>query len=310
MSVYLITSPSSRLTKNEIKKITENNYVVTINLAETSIDNLFEELSYFSFDNEKKSIIVYNAAFLGSKAKKEDNDERIIKYLNNPIDTANLIFINDSVDSRKKSVKIIKEKHNFISLEIDYKNIYNLINDYIITNKFKCDASLSKYLVSLYALNIDLIFNELDKLFMFYDEPCFISMEDAKNIISKPYDDNSFHFVNAVVNKKVNDIYKIWDDLKIYKVDSIALFAMLYREFKLMFLVKKLLEQRKSNIEICKIVGLQDWQMKKIYDESLNFTAKELLSYIKSISEYDVKIKSGKIDKNNALHNLLLEIIA
>ncbi len=307
MNIYLIKSSYYRLIKNEIKKIMGNNEYLTLDISKNSIDILYEETSYLSLDNNKKYIIVKN---LFNSKLSEPDEKRLISFLDNPPKDSIIIFVTDTIDLRKKIGKAFKEKTNFIIFDVDYKNVNEYINKYIISNKFKADYKTISYLINLYGINLDLIYNELDKLFIYYENPCEMKYNDVLEIVSKPIDDNNFHFVDALVNKKGNDIYNILNDLITSKVDTASLIILIAREFRLMYFIKYLYNERKNISEIISITKLLEWQINKTYKNSLNFTEKEILEHIKSLAKYDELIKTGRINKDVALHNFIISVIA
>ncbi len=307
MNIHLITSNSFKIIKENIKKIAGENNLLIFNMEEQTIENLLEEIFYPSLEQTKKFILVKNADFLTSNKKTEINLDPLINYLNNPDENVILIFVNDSVDSRKKIVKLIKEKYNFINNELDYKNIYNYLNNYVKKHNFIIDYETINYLVSIYGLNYDLIVNELDKLFLYFENSTNIKFREAKDIVSKPLNDNNFKFVEAVINKRINEMYEYLNDLKVYKVEPITLIILLAREFRLIYYIKKL--EKNNSKEIMSILGLAEWQINKLHKASFNFTEKEILKHLHTLSIMDEKIKSGKIDKNIALTTVLLNII-
>ena len=84
--------------------------------------------------------------------------------------------------------------------------------------------------------------------------------------------------------------------------------SIIYREFRLIFLYKFAV---KNNIRIDSVFKdefLMDWQINKIADNSRKFKIEEISNIIKLLSEYDYKLKSGKIDKNIIIELFLIEI--
>ncbi len=310
MNIYLITGKSNKLIKDEIDKIVSKGEVVTFNFRTNSISEILEEASYQFFLDEKKYIVVKNADFVSSGKLDEASEKRLLAYLDGYNEQVVLIFTSEEVDNRKKIVKFIKEKFKFIPITIDYKNVYDYINTYVNKNKYKSEYKINNFLVNLYGLNIDLIFNELDKVFLFYNNPCLLQFDIVKDIVSKPLEDNVFHFIDAVVNKQENKIFSILNDLKIHKIDSSYLVILLARQFRLIFYVKTMYENKYSLKDILSTLKLQEWQLNKIYKETLNFTSDELKNLLLKLAKIDAKIKTGQVDKDIALNTFILDVIA
>lgn len=307
-NVYLINGSIYHLVSFELDKIIKEDYnIVNINYN-SNMREVLNEANYFSLDSSIKVIIVKNCDVFNSK--NDDDSELLNKYLEDPNKSSILIFICDGVDSRKKIVKTIKEKYCYIELpKIDYKNIYTFITDYLNKYKYSIEFKASGYLVNVLGLNLDMIYNELDKLMLFYNKPCNIRLEDVENIVAKPLDNNSFHFIEACIQKNKSKALDIYRDLKIYKVEENMLIIMLYKEYKKMYFIKKYTKMHYDIKKISNELGLQPWQIERLYNSSLNYSEKELLNLIKKLGQIDLGLKSGLLDKNVVIYNFLYEIM-
>ncbi len=97
--------------------------------------------------------------------------------------------------------------------------------------------------------------------------------------------------------------------MKTYKIDASMLLILLAREFRLIYQVKKMYSKDNNLPSLSKKLKMQEWQVNKVYKESLNYTEKEILSIIKQIAIFDEQLKKGIIDKDNALNLIILDII-
>ena len=154
--------------------------------------------------------------------------------------------------------------------------------------------------------NYDLIYNEINKIFLYYQNPQEIKEEDIKEIVSRFMEDNNFRFVEAVIEKKYKTALHILEDLYALKVDPIALLLLLAREYRLMYSVLILMENGYPKVKICKELNLADWQVDKLNRHSFKYTKDQLAAYIKKLSEIDYKIKKGDQDKFMALKSFLI----
>ena len=151
------------------------------------------------------------------------------------------------------------------------------------------------------------MFNELDKIMLYYNFPCRIKYTDVIAIVGAELDSNNFHFVNAVIDKKLEESLKLLNSLKIYKVDSTILATLLAREYRLMYYVKKMYQKRIDIYEICQNLSLADWQVNKLYNNGLHYSESELLKNLVDLCNIDMNIKKGIWDKDIALYGFLLD---
>ncbi len=309
MNIYLISNESYRLINEEIKKIVKNNNYETFNLNKSLITEVLEEASYLSLDNNLKYLVVSNADFFGSDKVDDKLVEQLLKYFNNPNPNTVLIFTTQKpIDSRKKIVKLIKDKYQVISdAKKDKMALSNFLTNYVKRNEFSIDYQTINYIINNSYNNLDIMLNELDKIMLYYNFPCTIKYNDVVSIVGNSLDNNNFHFVAAVVSKKLPDALRLFNSLKVYKVDSTVLVALLAREYRLTFYVKKLYQDKWSLKDICNTLHMADWQVDKLYNNALHYSESELLRNLVLLCDIDMNIKKGLWDKDTALYGFLLD---
>ncbi len=309
--MYLIYGESYRLIEEEITKIIgDETNVITMDLSISSLEDVIQEATYVSMFQERKFLIVRNATFFGSVKSKEEDLELLLKYIENPVSLTTIIFtLYERIDARKKVYKEFAKKYKVISVsEISLQDLMIKARDYCFKSKFKIDQITLQYIFNSCGNHYDLVYNELNKIFLYYNEPQSILLEDVKEIVASTLIDNNFKFVDAVVNQNPKMALKILEDLYTLKVDPIALMMLLAREYRLILSVKLLMENGYRKNEVCKELGMQDWQITKLQKESTNYYEENLCLYLKKLSIMDYKIKSGNGDKYLEFKNFLLEI--
>ena len=309
MNIYLISNESYRLIAEEIKKIVKENTYKIFNLNKSSIEEIIEEANYFSLDGNSKYLVVSNADIFSSDKSDDNTTNLVLKYLENPNSNTILIFTTQKpIDTRKKIVKEIKTKYKVINnSKMDRKSLNEFLNNYVKQKEFNIDYQTINYIINNSYGNLDIMLNELDKVMLYYNVPCHIKYADVERIVGVELDSNNFHFVSAVVDKKLEDALKILNSLKIYKVDSTILVSLLAREYRLMYYVKKMYQSRMSLIEICNNLNLADWQVNKLYNNCLHYSENELATNIVNLCNIDLNIKKGIWDKDIALYGFLLD---
>ena len=309
MNIYLISNESFRLINEEIKKIVKGNNYETFNLNKCSIKEVIEEASYFSLDSNVKYLVVSNANIFGSDKIGDVTTDLVLKYMANPNPNTVLIFTTQkTIDTRKKIVKELKNKYKVINTpKMDRKSLSSFLIDYIRQNDFDIDYQTINYVINNSYNDLDIMLNELDKVMLYYNFPCRIKYDDVIKIVGEELDSNNFHFVNAVIEKNLANALKILNSLKVYKVDATVLATLLAREYRLMFYIKKLYQEKVSISEICSNLSLADWQVNKLYNNGLHYSEKELLRNLVDLCNIDMNIKKGIWDKDIALYGFLLD---
>lgn len=278
-------------------------------MNKSSIKEVLEEAAYFSLDNNKKFLVVSNSDIFGSDKIDESITDALINYFNNPNPNTVIIFTTQKpIDSRKKIVKELKSKYKIINTpKMDKKTINSLLTNYVKEQDFDIDWETVNYVINNSYSNLDIMFNELDKIMLYYNFPCRIKYQDVVAIVGTELDNNNFHFVSAVVEKKLDEALKLLNSLKIYKVDSNVLATLLAREYRLMYYVKKMYQNKISLSEICSNLSLADWQVNKLYNNGIHYSESELLKNLVDLCNIDMNIKKGIWDKDIALYGFLLD---
>ncbi len=306
--VYIIVSNSFHILNEEINKIFKKmDDVEIIDYQNTTLDEIINICSYSSLFSDEKNIIVKNCNFLNTK--NNDKTDILEKYIENPNPLTNIIFtFNDKVDERKKVVKLIKDQGNYIYIKpLNYKDINSRLIETAKKNKYKLNSNDASYITMSSLNNYDIASNELEKVFLYYNEPCEIKRDDLENIISHSLDDNNFKFVDAVIQRNFKEAMKLIKNFKLFKIEPISLVYLLSREYRLMMLTKNMLENGYSNIKIAKELSLQDWQLEKIINNSYNYSNMELEDKIIDLCELDYKLKTSFMDKYLGLEMFVLK---
>ena len=316
-SIYLISSDSIRLIDDEIKKIVGGNPFHSFDLNNVELDDVLEEANYFSLFDEKKYMVVKNASIFGASRKKKEEedsvskkDEKLIHYLESPNYNTVLIFtINGKVDSKKKIVKMIKDQYQFIEVgNLKTKELYDLTDHLLKEKGYKADKNIIYYIMNSCLNNYDLVYNEIEKIDLYYGKGCSLKLEDISHIISKVIEDNNFKFIDAVMNRNIKEMFAIYDDLRIQKVEPIMLLSMISKEIRNTLLVKKLMMKLNKRDLMSALDIKFEFQLDKYMNNSYQFSERELEGYLLKLCDFDYKIKNGKLNKDRALQLFLLDI--
>ncbi len=309
MNIYLIAAESYHLIDREIQKIVKNRPFLLLNLNMTTIADVIKEASYYSLDNQDKIIVASNANFFGSGKSNEEEVDLLSKYLANPSPQTTIIFTTQNgIDLRRKITKTIKDKYHLINLpKLNYQETQAEIMRVVKDNDYRITMDSVSYIQNN-TMSLDNIYEELKKIFLYYGDEKDIKYQDVTRIVGSLVDNNNFHFVAAVIAKNLQTSLKILANLKVYKVEPLALIILLAREYRQMYYLKRYQANHRPLNEICKAMNLQDWQVNKLYNNSLNYQESELLANIRALADLDIGIKTGKYDKDVALMSFLITV--
>lgn len=309
-SIYLISSPDDYIINDKLNKILkkeDKSEIIYYDLEEVSIDKVIEELDTYNFFNNRKVVVCKNSYFLSSEKNKsnvEHNVELLEKYINNP-NTDNLLILTcNSLDGKKKIVKLLKEK-----AKVEILEEINIINE-INKNKddYKIDNQTINYLVDYLNHDNYRIINELNKLKLFkYDEK-EITIKDIDCFVTKNIDDNIFLLGDYIINKDKKNALEIYNDLILKNEDPINIMMMVASKFRLLYQVKVLSKSIYSPDEIAKILGSHPYPVKLAKKVIYKYSEEELLNILYKLACLDYDIKSGNSYNNIGFELLILSL--
>lgn len=332
-NVYLITSNSYHLMEDEVNKIVGNNPFSTFDLNIATINDVIEEASYVSLFDEERYIVVRNSSIFGAtktrksiedllskdesdlteeekeKLEKFNNKDKVLlDYLEQPNSNTILIFtLYGKADSKKKITRFIKDRYEYITIDdFDIKKLHDYVTKNMKQDGYKIDCDTVSYILESCQNNFDLVYNELEKIKLYYGKGCNVLYDDVTNIVTRNIEDNNFKFIDVVMSKNLVQSYKIYDDLMIQKVEPIMLLSMLAKEVRNTLLINTLKKDHSIDEIMSKLKINHKFQVEKIIRRGSLYNKKELEDYLLYLCDLDYKIKRGKVGKKLALEMFIL----
>lgn len=267
------------------------------------VNAIMDEALTIGMFSSDKLIIIDSTNYLSEKKEVED-----IKLLENYFEHFNpnsyLIFISnsDSIDSRKKLVKLISGSGEVKKIESSLDYLSNYVKKYL--DGYKISNTDVSYFLSRCGNNIDNISNELDKLKLYKLDDKVITKDDITLLVEENTDDSIYDLVSSILkndNKRALNLYREFKD---DGVDANQILAIIASQIRLLFQVKRLYNNGKSNDEIAKILEFKSvYRVKYLLSDSYYYVEDDLIKYLSKLSDIDKEIKSG-----NSNGDVLLEL--
>ena len=316
--IYVIKSSSFRLLNSKIQELTKDlNEKKYFNLSYDELEDVIIDASYVGLFNDNRAIIVRDVNYFGGKNKYEDQVNSIIRLIENLDPSITLILVCNNLLKTKDSTK------RLLSLNVDYIDMFNnseveqeYLKKYIQEKELKVDSKAMDKLNTNTCNNIDLLLNELDKLSIVTKDITFRVVSDYSStyIIPKDnldeidYNDVSFKFVDALINKKFKDAFAYFEKVVERGDDMYSLIGLLNSQFSNVYMVKEALSHGMSDEEIMNEFGYK--KIGRVYIMKKNgniYSLDELRDIIVNLSNIDLKIKLGA-DPINSLKEFILSI--
>lgn len=314
--VYVIRSTSFRLLNDKVSSLIENipdrKY---FSLDVDELEDVVIDASYVGLFNDDRAIVVREVNYFGGKPKYEEQVNKLFNLINNLDSSITLVLICNNLNKTKDTAKELLKKTEFIDLYIKDEEIDNYINDYIskinVTIEPKALAKLKENTVN----NIDLLFNEIDKLALITNNITWkvVNEYGSSYIIPKgvgeetDYNDITFKFTDAIANKKFKDAFAYFDKIVERGDDMYALIGLINGQFSNIYLVKEAVNEGLSDETIANELGFKSGRVYILKRIGNLYTLDELRDIIINLSNIDIKIKLG-YDPVNGLKEFILSI--
>ena len=318
MKIYTIVSPYDSLAKNKIKELLKMCHihgedVTHYDMQEATVQEAIFDVSSAAFLAERKGILIKNPYFLtGARQTGPDHDLDVLgKYLDQP-HPENVLMIYapyGKLDERKKIVKALKKKSDFVKLAVPNEiNLIDFAKQELTRHQIAVDETTVRTLVSLTKQNMDTLHKELIKIKDYFgDDPKReLTLCLMRDLVPQSMEDNVFLLTEALANKDVKMAYRVYSDLMKQKEEPIKLLVMIANQFRLFKQIQLLQAQGMYEKDIAGVLGVHPYRVKVGIGQARRFKADELDDLIRQLAEADLQIKTGQIEGQLALELLIM----
>lgn len=294
--------------KTEIGTRDDMNTVV-YHALQTDTDTILADAQTIPFFTEKKCIIVDHATFFSASNDTQIDVDRIIDYLEHPMDSTIMIFSGAfaKLDTRKKVVKKAASLCKVRACNpLTKDRLPTYVKEQLQARNLKLDQEAFRLLCEYLPLDNGVIIKELEKLALYGGT---IDGHVIKQLVTRSLEDDGFALVNAVVEKNMKRCFQIWEDLQVLNIDPIYLIALISSQFHLLYRIKcALLQGMTRQDDIASALAVHPYRVKLALPICQRLPIDELLDVLRRLAELDQSIKSGKIDKKVGFELFLLKL--
>lgn len=307
--IYVLYGENESEIKKYISLIIKENKIdtkVTYNYKDDKIEDVIEEASYTDLFGSTKLIILNDSTFLSTD--KLTNEDKLLSFIDNPNKSTILILKNDKIDSKKKIVKELNIKAKVIEFKLlNNKNIDKYIMDYFKEKDFSIDTPSIKEISKRLISNTSVIDSELEKLILYKNNSKKVTLTDVEKVITKYESVNVFDLIDSVIRKDKKGIFTKYKKLIDEKIEPIMILTLLSNQFRLLLSVL-ILSKNTTDDKIASILNEHPYRIEIAKRSIYNIKKEELILIIKKLFITDYNIKTGIMDKYDALNQFFLEL--
>ncbi len=305
---YLIEGSDYISINNKISEIIKkNNFsdasISKYDLSEDLLEEVIEDLNTYGLFSDKKIVIINNFDKMDPDINRV---EELLKYVENSSSLNLLFVVSDKYDDRKKIIKDLKKKMEFIKVSSDpVEFTKNCLKGY------KVEDGVITLLVNNTLGDISRLYNECNKLKIYKINDKYISKEDVLELAVKKLGDSTditFQFSRSLAEKDKKKALSLYQELLDYQIEALSIIGLLASQFRIMFQVKVLEEKNMRNDEIAKTLNEKSYRITKTRELTRYYSKKELLDLMIKLEDIDLKIKTTSVDANTLVQLFILNI--
>lgn len=308
MNNYLIEGSDYISINNKISEIIKKNdfsdaSISKYDLSEGLLDDALEDLNTYGLFSDKKIVIINNFDKMDPLL---NNIEELLKYVENSSSLNLLFVVSDKYDDRKKIIKDLKKKMEFIKISTDPVEFTKSCLE-----GYKIENGVINLLVNNTLGDVTRLYNECNKLKTYKINDKYISKEDVEELSFKKLGDSTeitFQFSRALAEKDKKSALILYQELLNYKIEPLSIIGLLASQFRIMYQVKSLEEKNMRNDEITSILKEKPYRITKTRELTRYYSKKEILDLMIKVEDIDLKIKTTSVDANTLVQLFILNI--
>ncbi|MGD2143344.1 MAG: DNA polymerase III subunit delta [Anaerolineae bacterium] len=270
---------------------------------------------------EKRLVIV--EGLLGALAAREgcslsETQKRLLGdlagYLPRLPSTTRLVFVEERVlPSRHPILKLAEsEPQGYVKCfeRLDPNSLPRWVQGRVQESGGTIEPRAAHSLAAAVGADLRLLNQEIVKLVTYTNGERAITEADVDILVPYSQDAVIFDLVDALGHRDGRTAAGTLHRLLAEEEHALGLLGMIVRQFRLLIQVKELKAKGASSREIADELGIHPFPAGKLYHQSTRFSAAQLESVYRHLSETDVEIKTGRIDPEVALDLLVAGLAA
>ncbi|MBN1937851.1 MAG: DNA polymerase III subunit delta [Anaerolineae bacterium] len=268
------------------------------------------------FMSERRLVVVHGLLERLSRRDLSAQDatflERLVEYLPALPETTRLVFVETSEVSKRHPVMALALRN-----EAGFVKTFALPQGHALAQWIRRRVDAVGGSISAGAVNALSVFvgnnlyqldQEIAKLTAYAGGEWPIDEKDVQLLTPHAREGNIFEMVDALGRQDGRTASQIYHQLLDMGEHPLMLLTMIVRQFRLMIQIKELAPQLLTPEAIARELGQNPYPVKKILQQSRNFTMPQLRAIYHRLLEIDVEIKTGQTEATLALDVLIAEL--
>jgi DNA polymerase III subunit delta len=310
--LYLLVGPERYLRDNAARAITDAALVGTLlrefnessfNLTRDSVQSAIAAAEQLPMMSDRRAVRIRDFARL-----REQDEESLIRYLNNPAPATVMIFIADDLDKRKKSTKVLLDT----CVVVDFPPLKDSeakawVKGRLKELKISADDSVLSEIIGLVGTDVQTLFNEVDKLASAVADTGRITSPVVDELIGRSRELSNFELGDHILanNRKraLETLHRLLDD----GAEPVMLIGLIAGNYHRLALAKHLLAKG-GREEVFRNVSLPPFKRDAYIANLQRNDAAKIARGLQLTAAADLAIKTSQATPRLQLEMLVCEL--
>lgn len=268
---------------------------------------------------ERRLVTVYDYTPLSAPKRKDSaeedvpakgSDASLTEYIGRLPDTVCLVFyVKGKADSRKALAKAIEKLQGHVVFDrLNESECCRWVKSQAKKAGYTLAQDMASYLVFTVGSDVSALKQELDKLFGYAQEHGTITAEDIDAICTKSTECTVFQMVDAQVDGRTDTAFILLNNLLYAGEDRMMVLAMLLRQYRLMYHVRRLTDEKVPSSSYAQLLGIAPFAAERTRRQAVRFPAEKLKAAYDYLLDYEYRIKQGAASQTACAENAMLQL--
>lgn len=279
---------------------------IRLNAAETSQEDVLNELDSITIFDEGKLVCLDHCSFLSAKNTTHYELKPFLKRVGEESLILVMIYEGNKLDQRKKMVKDLMEVSTVIScIALDEQSQRAYIQDALKKHGLHMVPDALRWFCQRAGLDALRIDSEIYKLKTYSDT---ITLEDVKALVVPEPVSDVFKMVDALFAKNKIRLLAFYRNFRKQNMEPMAILGLLASQVRFLFQVHVCMDQAMGKEQIASLLKAHPYRVQINMKKAQNFTSEELLDQLELLGTLDQQMKMGIVDKDEGFERFILTI--
>lgn len=262
------------------------------------VNSIAQTLPFFS---DRRLILLENSELF--KVQSE-----LAEILSEAPESTIFIFVEQEVDKRNKSYKLIKDRGVISEMNtMDENNLKMFIASLLKAAGKKITHSTAGYLLDKTGTDMENISNEVEKLICYTMDKDTITDEDVDEIVTTQITGKIFQMMDAIGLRQQEKALSLYYDLLSVREKPSHILYLIMRHFNILLQIKDLMANGYAPASITEKVSVPAFTVSKYISQAKNFTRQQLTEALKLAADTEEQIKTGRMQEKIGTELLIIQ---